>query len=182
MSMSMITHRMKLLVLDVDGTLTDGGIYILESGEQFKRFDSKDGLGISRAIQHGLIIGVISHSLSSGAIAKRVEMLGIQRCYIGQEAKRLVLTRWCEELGISLHEVAFIGDDINDREVIDIVGISACPGNALDAIQSICDVVLENAGGHGCVREFLDRFYFFADGEEKWRTVNSAYAAHRDDG
>ncbi len=157
--MSVDASRMKLLVLDVDGTLTDGGMYVLESGEQFKRFDSKDGLGIGEAIKRGLIVGIISHSKSSGAIRKRVEMLGIQRCYVGQAPKLDVLNEWCADLGIDHAEVAFIGDDLNDLAIIERVGLTACPANAVDAIKRACDVVLEKDGGHGAVREFLDRFF-----------------------
>ena len=151
--------RIKLLALDVDGTLTDGGIYILESGEQFKKFSAKDGLGVKLAIKRGIGVCIISHSLSEGMILKRAEMMGIDRCYAGQAPKLSILKQWCEELNIEFDETAFIGDDLNDLDVIQAVGLSACPADASLGVRQTVDVVLSKNGGEGCVREFLDRFF-----------------------
>ena len=148
--------NIKLVVLDVDGTLTDGGIYILESGDQLRKFNAKDGLGVKLAIKHGLIVGIISHGMTSDSILTRVEMLGIQKCYIGQRPKLEVLRDWCRELDVSLSEVAFVGDDVNDMDIIEVVGLTACPANAVTEVMATCDVVLTHNGGAGCVREFLD--------------------------
>lgn len=150
--------RIKLLALDVDGTLTDGGIYILESGEQFKKFHAKDGLGIKLAIKQGIEVCIISHSLSEGMIAKRAQMMGIEKCYAGQAPKLGILERWCEELKIGVDETAYIGDDLNDMDIIQAVGLSACPADASRQICETVDVVLTTNGGDGCVREFLNRF------------------------
>jgi 3-deoxy-D-manno-octulosonate 8-phosphate phosphatase (KDO 8-P phosphatase) len=150
--------KIRLLILDIDGTLTDGGIYILESGEQFKKFNAKDGLGIKRAIQSGLMIGIISHSMSHGMISKRAEMMGIERCYTGDAAKLGVLQEWCKDLELQLDEVAFVGDDLNDMDIIQAVGLSACPADAMPPVIQACNVVLTKRGGDGCVREFLDGY------------------------
>lgn len=150
--------NIKLLALDVDGTLTDGGIYVLESGEQFRKFNAKDGLGVKRAVAQGLNVGIISHSLADGMIIKRAEMMGVTRCYVGQAPKLEVLNGWCRELAIGLEQVAYIGDDVNDLPVIQAVGLSACPADASAPVLAACDVVLTKCGGEGCVREFLDRF------------------------
>lgn len=150
--------KIKLLALDVDGTLTDGGIYVLESGEQFRKFNAKDGLGVRRALAQGLEVGIISHSLAAGMIIKRAEMMGVARCYVGQAPKLDVLREWCRELLITVDQVAYIGDDINDLAVIQAVGLSACPADASAPVLAACDVVLTKTGGEGCVREFLDRF------------------------
>ena len=157
--MSVDTAKIKLTVLDVDGTLTDGGIYILESGEQFKKFNAKDGLGVQRAVQQGYVIGIISHSKSSGAVLKRAEMMGVQKSYVGQLPKLEVLRSWCKELGLRLDEVAYVGDDLNDLEIIEAVGLAACPADAMPRIIESCDVVLTKKGGEGCVREFLDLYF-----------------------
>jgi 3-deoxy-D-manno-octulosonate 8-phosphate phosphatase (KDO 8-P phosphatase) len=154
--MSKSANRIKLVILDVDGTLTDGGIYILESGEQFKKFNAKDGLGVKLAVGRGLEVGIISHSTSHGMIAKRAQMLGIEKCYTGSAPKLEVLAGWCTELGIELTEVAFVGDDLNDLAIIGAVGLSACPADAMPEVREACDVVLGRNGGDGCVREFLD--------------------------
>lgn len=151
--------KIKLIVLDVDGTLTDGGIYILESGEQFKKFNAKDGLGVQRAVQKGYIVGIISQSKSHRMILKRAEMMGVAKCYVGDAPKLAVLESWCEELDLRFDEVAYLGDDINDLEIIETVGLTACPADAMPKIMDACDVVLTKKGGEGCVREFLDRFF-----------------------
>ncbi len=150
--------NIKLLALDVDGTLTDGGIYVLGSGEQFRKFNAKDGLGVKRAVERGLHVGIISHSLVDGMISKRAEMMGVTRCYVGQAPKLDVLNSWCRELAIGLEQVAYVGDDVNDLPVILAVGLSACPADATAPVLAACDVVLSKIGGDGCVREFLDRF------------------------
>ena len=157
--MSIDASKIKFIVLDVDGTLTDGGIYILESGEEFKKFNSKDGFGVQRAVQLGLLIGIISHSKSDAMIRKRADMIGVQKCYVGSAEKLGILKDWCEELELRLDEVAFIGDDLNDLEVIEAVGLSACPADSALGIIHVCDVVLNKKGGEGCVREFLDMFF-----------------------
>lgn len=156
--MSVDASNIKLIVLDVDGTLTDGGIYITEAGEQFKKFNAKDGLGVQSAATGGYIVGIISHSKSNGMIHKRAEMMGVQKCYVGDVPKLEVLKTWCEELGLSLDQVAYVGDDLNDLPIIETVGLSACPSDAMPKVIDACDVVLSKKGGEGCVREFLDRF------------------------
>ncbi len=155
----MKSSGIKLVILDVDGTLTDGGIYILESGEQFKKFNAKDGLGVRRTINSGVMVGIISHSMSSGMILKRAEMMGIEKCYIGDTPKLGVLNEWCTELDLRLDEVAYLGDDVNDMDIIEAVGLSACPADSMLRVINACDVVLTKNGGDGCVREFLDRFF-----------------------
>jgi len=157
--MSVDASNIKLIVLDVDGTLTDGGIYITESGEQFKKFNAKDGLGVQSAANRGYIVGIISHSKSNGMIHRRAEMMGVQKCYVGDVPKLEVLKTWCEELDLRLDEVAYLGDDLNDLEIIEAVGVSACPADAMPKVIEHCDVVLSKKGGEGCVREFLDRFF-----------------------
>ena len=159
--MKIDASHIKLIILDVDGTLTNGGIYITESGERVKKFNAKDGLGVKRAIQNGTQVGIISHSLSSGMILKRAKMMGIERCYAGDGSKLTVLNTWCAELGLALNEVAFVGDDLNDLEIIAAVGLAACPANASAGVVRACDVVLQRNGGDGCVREFLDEYFPF---------------------
>lgn len=148
----------KLLLLDVDGTLTDGGIYLSASGDEFKKFNSKDGAGIKMAMKSGINVGIISASLNKEIVLKRVEMLGIPYCYVGQDPKELVLQKWLKELNLSQQQVAFIGDDLNDKEIMKLCGFTACPSDAVDEIKEIVDAVLEKRGGEGCVRECIDKF------------------------
>jgi 3-deoxy-D-manno-octulosonate 8-phosphate phosphatase (KDO 8-P phosphatase) len=148
----------KLVILDVDGTMTDGSIYITEEGMQFKQFNVYDGMGIKMMITAGIKVGIISHSLSTGMVKKRAEMLGIKHCYIGQEPKTKVLREWSATMGIPLEAIAFVGDDINDLEVMKIVGLSVCPASAVQKIRDIADIILKRNGGDGAIREFADEY------------------------
>lgn len=148
----------KLLLLDVDGTMTDGGVYITEEGLQFKKFNAKDGMGIKLALKAGVEVGIISHSLITEMVSARANMLGMKYVYIGQEPKMDILQKWTLELGLKNDDVAFIGDDVNDLEIMQAVGFSACPVDSVDKIKAIASVVLTSKGGEGAVREFIDRF------------------------
>ncbi len=150
--------QVRLLVLDVDGTLTDGGVYIDANGVQSKKFNIKDGMGITMLREKGVQVGVISHSRAKTILDERARMLGIEYVYSGKEPKLQVLQRWMEELGLSRDQVSFIGDDINDLDTIEYVAISACPHDAHFSVVKKVDVVLQRNGGEGCVREFIDRF------------------------
>ncbi len=150
--------QIKLLVLDVDGTLTDGGVYIDSNGVQSKKFHIRDGMGITLLHEKGLPVGILSHSRSKTILNERARMLGIDRVYSGKEQKIEVLSRWMIELYLTFEQVAYIGDDVNDLEVLEKVGFSACPHDAHFSLVKVVDVVLQRNGGQGCVREFIDRF------------------------
>ena len=150
--------QIKLLVLDVDGTLTDGGVYIDSNGVQSKKFHIRDGMGITLLHEKGLPVGILSHSRSKTILDERARMLGIDRVYSGKEPKIEVLSRWMLELNLTFEQVAYIGDDVNDLEVLEKVGFSACPHDAHFSLVKVVDVVLQRNGGQGCVREFIDRF------------------------
>lgn len=148
----------KLLVLDVDGVLTDGGMYFTESGDQFKKFNTKDGMAILHLTKNKFPVAIISSGFKADMVQRRAEMLGIQYCFVNRIPKIETLNSLCDELNLTLDNVAFIGDDINDLEVIKKVGFTACPRDAVNVIKSNVDVVLNKKGGDGCVRELID-FY-----------------------
>jgi 3-deoxy-D-manno-octulosonate 8-phosphate phosphatase (KDO 8-P phosphatase) len=150
--------RIKLLVLDVDGTLTDGGVYIDANGVQTKKFHIRDGMGITLLHEKGIPVGIISHSRAQTILDERARMLGIERIYSGKEPKLAVLERWVKELQLTFEQVAYIGDDVNDIEVLEKVGMSACPHDAHFSLIPVVDIVLQRDGGQGCVREFIDRY------------------------
>ena len=150
--------QIKLLVLDVDGTLTDGGVYIDANGVQSKKFHIRDGMGITLLHEKGILVGIISHSRSQTILDERARMLGIQRVYSGKEPKLEVLALWMTELNLTYEQISYIGDDVNDIEVLEKVGLSACPHDAHVSVVKVVDVVLQRNGGDGCVREFIDRF------------------------
>jgi YrbI family 3-deoxy-D-manno-octulosonate 8-phosphate phosphatase len=151
--------KIRLIVADVDGTLTDGGMYVAESGDEFKKFNAKDGMGMKILIEQGYLVGLISASHSKNMVIKRAEMLGLPYYYVGNELKTIVLERWKQELKLEYDQIAFIGDDINDKGVMDIVGLSACPADAVQIIKDTADIILEKKGGEGCFREFVDKFF-----------------------
>jgi len=151
--------RIKLLILDVDGVMTDGGMYFCESGDQFKKFNTKDGMGIIEIQKSNqLQAAIISSAFKGEAVKQRAALLGIERCYVGRDKKLAVLETWMEEMGISIDEVAIIGDDVNDLPIISQCGFSACPSDAVATVKQKVDVVLTSKGGEGCVRELIDNF------------------------
>lgn len=154
----MAINNLKFLVLDVDGTMTDAGVYITEEGKQFKKFNARDGMGIKLAINHGIEVGIISHSQITAMVESRANTLGMKYFYVGQKPKLEVLEEWVKQMGISMLEVGYIGDDVNDLEIMQAVGISACPSDAVEKIKKISGIHLQKKGGHGCVREFIDQY------------------------
>lgn len=149
----------KLIIADVDGTLTDGGVYITESGDEFKKFNAKDGMGMKILMEQGFKVGIISASHSRNMVLKRAEMLGVKYCYVGTEPKIKVLEQWRKELGLEYSQIAYVGDDINDKAVMEVVGLSVCPADANEIIRGVASVVLERKGGDACFREFVDKFF-----------------------
>lgn len=154
----MSKKAIKLLVLDVDGTLTDGGVYISEKGEQSKKFNVKDGMGIVMLKKSGTEVGIISHSSVSEMISNRANTLKLKYVYVGQQPKLEVLQLWIQELDITLEEVAYMGDDVNDLDIINVCGLTACPSDAMAIVKEKVDHVMSMRGGEGAVREFIDHY------------------------
>jgi len=148
--------RIKLLVLDVDGILTDGGLYYTESGEIIKKFNVKDGLGIKRLISSGVEVAIISAN-SSEATLHRAERLNVKHVFINAKNKLDILKNLCEQLNLDLSEVASMGDDLSDLPVMQAVG---CPITVADAMPeniACAQYVTSKGGGEGAVREVCDR-------------------------
>ena len=150
--------NIKMLILDVDGVMTDGGMYFAESGDQFKKFNTKDGMGIIHLVKKGFHVGIISSGFKDVVVSARAEMLGIQRGDVGSETKINMLRKWCAELNFSLDEIAMIGDDINDLEIMRLIGFKTCPKDAVEVVKKEVDLILSKKGGEGCVREFIDNY------------------------
>ena len=151
--------RIRLFATDVDGVLTDGGMYYSENGEYLKKFNTRDGKGIELLRKASIKTALIT-SENSAIAKKRAEKLLFDHIYIGIDQKLPVLKQLCDTFGIDLSEVAYIGDDINDLEVLQEVGFSACPADAMLANKDIADYVCSLKGGEGCVREFVERILF----------------------
>ena len=149
--------KIKLLVMDVDGTLTDGKLYIGENGEVFKAFNVKDGCGIKDILPMYGIKPVIITARRSKILEKRCEELNIDMLFQGKNNKLECLKRIAAELGIDSQEIAYIGDDITDLECIRYSGLSACPADAVKVVKDIVDIVCKTNAGSGAVREFIEK-------------------------
>lgn len=150
--------KIKLLVLDVDGVLTDGGMYFSENGDQSKKYNTKDGMAIIHLTKSNFPVAIISSGFKGEGVKARAELLGIQYCSVNREPKIDRLNAICNELNITHENVAIIGDDINDLEVMSTVGFSVAPRDAVQAVKNKVDIVLDSKGGEGCVREFIDNY------------------------
>ena len=146
----------KLLLTDVDGVLTDNGVYYSETGEVMKRFSIRDGMGVERLRKLcGIDTGIITGELSP-SVARRAEKLSIVELHLGVRDKLAKLSEILERTQLQLSEIAYIGDDVNDLEVLEAAGISACPADAMDSVRDMVDYVCENKGGYGAFREFAE--------------------------
>ena len=149
-------QKIKLILLDVDGTLTDGGMFYSTSGEQFKCFNVKDGMAIRRVSKfYPVTFGFISGSSKVSILKDRAEALNVPLVYGGNRPKVKVIEEWLLELNVSWKQIAYVGDDVNDLPAIKRVGLSACPADAEPAVKAAADVILTLNGGRGCIREFL---------------------------
>jgi 3-deoxy-D-manno-octulosonate 8-phosphate phosphatase (KDO 8-P phosphatase) len=144
--------QVKLLALDVDGVLTDGGLYYTDSGEELKKFNVKDGLGLKLIMQAGIVVAIITAS-AANVTRHRAKKLGISHVFIGVENKLSVLQQLCEDLGFDLSQVAYVGDDMNDLPIMERVGCPMTVADAIPANQEKAIYVTHLAGGRGAVRE-----------------------------
>lgn len=145
----------KLVITDIDGVWTDGGMYYTADGDTAKRFSVKDGWGVIFLRKLGIPLAIMTGE-NSQIVKKRAEKLKIDRCYLGVKDKLQLTVELCSELGITLADVAFIGDDLNDLRLLKAVGLSACPVNTPDYVSSHVDIRLSSHGGHGAFREFIE--------------------------
>lgn len=149
--------KVKLLVMDVDGTLTDGRIYIGADGEVMKAFDVKDGYGIVHLRNNG-IEPVIITGRSSAIVRERSRELGITELYQGVSDKLSQLKAVAEKFTCTADEIAYIGDDENDLDSIKYCGVTACPNDAVDTVKPHVRYICKRNGGRGAVREFIEWF------------------------
>ena len=147
--------KIKLLIMDVDGTLTDGHIYMGEGGEAMKVFSCKDGLGIKELLPKLGITPVIITGRDSVITANRAKELRITELYQGVADKLPLLREIAARYGLEPEEIAYIGDDLNDWECLKYCGVTGCPQDAEDAIKEIVSFVAPRDGGKGAVRDFI---------------------------
>ncbi len=145
----------KLLTLDVDGVLTDGGVYYADDGAQLRKFNVKDGMGIKIAMAAGVVVALVTQS-TTPSIRHRGEQLGVDHVLLGVEDKLAAVRGLCGEMGIALDCVAHMGDDVNDIALLGAVG---CPMTVADGVAEVLELavfVSERGGGGGAVRQVCE--------------------------
>jgi 3-deoxy-D-manno-octulosonate 8-phosphate phosphatase (KDO 8-P phosphatase) len=147
--------KIKAALTDVDGVLTDGGLYYTEDGMVQKRFQVKDGMGNHLLQKAGVKTGIITTDVTGMAKA-RAERMRVDYFKMGEWDKETAMREFCEEANISPEETAFIGDDVNDLGVLGAVGFSACPADAIDRVKDAVDYVCEKKGGEGAFRDLAE--------------------------
>lgn len=150
-----IAAKIKLVIFDVDGVLTDGGIYFSDNGEESKRFSSLDGQGIKMLQNYGIKVAIIT-ARETKSVAHRMKNLGIKHFYQNQTDKLNKLQELCQKLAITPAETAYMGDDLPDLPAMQTVGLSAAPTNAHDLIKQAADLITKKSGGFGAARELCD--------------------------
>jgi len=169
--MAVDLKRIKLLLLDVDGVMTDGRIIYLNDGGEAKAFDVKDGHGLKLIQRAGIQVGIIT-GRQSDIVGRRAAELGIEQVYQGAKDKMQPFMEILEKLGLEPSEVAYVGDDLVDLPVMRLVGFSATVADASDDIKPYVDLVTSRPGGRGAVREVCD---FLLKQSSLWTSVTSRY-------
>lgn len=172
-----LLRDLQLLVLDVDGVLTDGGLWTTESGEVIKRFDVRDGLGIRLLQRAGLEVAWLSGG-KSGATEQRARYLGIRHVLTAVKDKPAALAELQRSLGFSAAQSAFVGDDLNDLAVRPAVGLLIATGDAVQPLRSQADWVLDRDGGDGAVRRLAEEIL---RARGAWATLAAAGWRDRND-
>lgn len=148
-------QRIRLFATDVDGVLTDAGMYYSESGDEWKKFNTRDGMGIKLLQRVGIITAIVTQERTK-LVARRAEKLTIPELHQGVMDKLTVIREMADRHGLSLKQVAYIGDDVNDLEALKAVGFSASPADGLPDIVAAVDYVCRKKGGEGAVREIIE--------------------------
>jgi 3-deoxy-D-manno-octulosonate 8-phosphate phosphatase (KDO 8-P phosphatase) len=153
--------KIKLVITDNDGVLTDTGVYYSEKGEELKRFSIRDGMGVERLRKHCNIETIIMTGELSGSVKSRADKLKINEYYLGVKNKKDVLEEIKFKNLITEDNIAFIGDDVNDIELMRLVGLCAVPSDAMSFTKEIADYVCEAKSGNGAFREFAELIIAF---------------------
>lgn len=151
--------KIKLFLTDVDGVLTDAGMYYTESGDEFKKFNTHDGMGLKLIREAGVKTGIITTE-NTKIVERRAAKLKVDYLYQGAYPKVAAAQEIIEKEGIDWSEVAYIGDDVNCLELLQKVGLPACPANALPKVKALPGILqLQKSGGEGVVREFIELIF-----------------------
>ncbi len=147
--------NIKAILSDVDGVLTDGGMYYSKNGEELKKFNTRDGMAIELLQKNNIKSGIITKE-NSKIVKQRAQKIKPNIVLIGIKKKELELPKLCKKFNVSNNQIAYIGDDLNDLEIMKLVGFSACPKDAIDEIKKNSDYICKSVGGGGVLREIAD--------------------------
>ena len=147
--------RVRLVAMDVDGVLTDAGMYYSESGDELKKFNTRDGMGIKLLQAAGLVTAFITRE-KTAIVERRGQKLAVPEVHQGVDDKLALLTTLAQKYGLSLDQAAYIGDDVNDLEALRAVGFSAAPADAMPSVIKAVHYICTKKGGEGAVREIAD--------------------------
>ena len=150
-----VFKELKLFATDVDGVLTDAGMYYGESGEELKKFNTRDGMGIKLLQAEGVMIAIITMEQTK-IVARRAKKLGITEVFQGAKDKVSVLTHLAEKYNIPFGQMAYMGDDVNDIAALQTVGYAAAPADCVDQVRLVVHYICQKNGGEGVVREVID--------------------------
>jgi N-acylneuraminate cytidylyltransferase len=147
--------KIKCVLSDCDGVLTDGGMYYSQNGDELKKFNTKDGKGFELLRKNGYITGIITGE-NIDLVKRRAEKLQLDEVFLGVKDKIAILDEICNKYDLKYENIAYIGDDINDLEIMKHVGLSFAVNNAIDSVKEVSDYVTLLNGGDGAVREFIE--------------------------
>jgi 3-deoxy-D-manno-octulosonate 8-phosphate phosphatase (KDO 8-P phosphatase) len=164
-------REVRMLLLDVDGVLTDGQITYTEQGYEIKSFNVKDGLGIRLAMDGGIRVGIVT-ARTSEALLHRCRNLGIDLVFDGVGDKRAALDAIVKKTGVPAHRIAFVGDDLLDLPLMQRVGLSVAVSDAHDLLLEHADMVTTQSGGRGAVREVCEALL---KTQGKWDNIRNRY-------
>ena len=150
-----LLKRIRLFATDFDGVLTDAGMYYAESGDEWKKFNTRDGMGIKLLQRAGIITAIVTQERTK-LVARRAEKLAIPELHQGVMDKLSCVREMAARHGLTLSQVAYVGDDINDLETLKAVGFSATPADGMPQVAAVVDYVSQKKGGEGAVREIIE--------------------------
>lgn len=148
----------KLILTDIDGVWTDGGMYYDQEGVELKKFHTYDSAGVLFAHHLGIPVGILTGE-STNIVKRRADKLKIDYLYLGCKDKVTVVKQLCSQLGITMEDVAYIGDDLNDMKLLNLVGWSGVPSSAPAYVKEIANLKLAKKGGEGVFREFVETLF-----------------------
>lgn len=151
-------NEIKLFLMDCDGVLTDGGMYYFEDGNECKKFNTRDGMGLKIIRELGIKTGIITGEKTK-IVSNRAKKLKIDYVFMGVENKLEIINKLCSELNLEYSQILYVGDDINDLEVLKKVKYSCCPFDAQKQVKQICQYISKSNGGQGVIRDIVDKYF-----------------------